>query len=42
MISFDIKDPYVNIPTDETLNIINKLLQNNNIQITYQMPLLLK
>ena len=43
MISFDIKDLYVNIPIDETLNIIvTKLLQNNNIQITYQMLSLLK
>jgi hypothetical protein len=43
MISFDIKDLYVNIPIDETLNIIKtKLLQNNNIQITYQMLSLLK
>jgi len=38
MISFGIKDLYVNIPIDETLNIIKtKLLQNNNIQIAYQM-----
>jgi len=43
MISFDIKDFYVNIPIDETLNIIKtKLFQNNNIQITYQMLSLLK
>jgi len=43
MISFDIKDLYGNIPIDETLNIIKtKLLQNNNIQITYQMLSLLK
>ena len=43
MISFDIKDLYVNISKDETLNIIKtKLLQdNNNIQITYQMLSLL-
>ena len=43
MISFDIKDLYVNIPIDEILNIIKtKLLQdNNNIQITYQMLSLL-
>jgi len=33
----------VSIPIDETLNIIkNRLLQNNNIQITYQMLSLLK
>jgi len=43
MISFDIKDLYVNTPIDETLSIIKtKLLQNNNIQITYQMLSLLK
>ena len=37
------KDLCINIPTDETLNIIKtKLLQNNNIQITYQMLSLLK
>jgi len=35
MISFDIKHLCVNITIDETLNIIkNKLLQNNNFQIT--------
>jgi hypothetical protein len=34
MISFDVKDLYVNIPIDETLNIIkSKLLENNNTQI---------
>jgi len=43
MISFDIKDLYVNILIEENLNIINtKLLQNNNIKITYQMLSLLK
>ena len=43
MISFDIKDPYVNIPIDEALNIIkSKLLKNNNIQITHQMLSFLK
>jgi len=43
MISFDIKDLYVNIPIDETLNIIKtKVLQINNIQITCQMLSLLK
>jgi len=43
MISSDIKDLYVNIPTDETLNIIkSKLLKNNDIQITYHMLSLLK
>jgi len=43
MVSFDIKDLYVNIPTDEILNIVkSKLLKNNNIQITHQMLSLLK
>jgi len=43
MRSFDIKDIYVKIHIDETLNIIKaKLLQNNNIQITYQKLSLLK
>ena len=43
MISFDIKDLYVNIPIDETLNIVkSKLLKNINSQITYQMLSLLK
>jgi len=43
MISFDVKDLYVNIPIDENRNLIKtKLLQNNNIQITYQMFSLLK
>jgi hypothetical protein len=43
MICFYIKDLYVNIPTDETLNVTKaKLLQNNNIQMTYQMLSLLK
>jgi len=41
MISFDIKDLYVNIPTNETI-INSKLLQNNNIQITCHMLSLLK
>jgi len=48
MISFDIKDPYVNIPIDEILNIIkSKLLENNNndnnnTQITHRILSLLK
>jgi hypothetical protein len=43
MICFDIKDLYVSVPIDETLNIVKtKLLQSNNIQITYQMLSLLK
>ena len=43
MISFDIKDLYVNILIDKTLNIVKtKLLQKNNIQKTYQMLSLLK
>jgi len=38
MVYFDIKDLYVSVPIDETLNIIKtKLLQSNNTQITYQM-----
>jgi len=43
MVSFDIKDLCVNILINGTLNIIKtKLLQNNNIQITYQTLSLLK
>jgi len=43
MINFDIKDLYVNIPIDESLNIIKtKLLQNNNTQITHQILSLLR
>ena len=43
MIIFDIKDLYVNIPTDETLNIIKiKLQQNNGTQTTHKIPALLK
>ena len=42
MIYFDIKDLYVNIPIDETLNIVKTKLLQNNIQITYQMLSLLK
>jgi len=43
MITFDIKDLYVYIPIDETINIIKtKLLQNNNPQITHQILSLLK
>jgi hypothetical protein len=42
MITFDIKDLYVNIPIDETLKIIKtKLQQNNETQTTHQIiPLL--
>jgi hypothetical protein len=43
MITFDIKDLYVNIPIDETLDIIKvRLLQNNNTQITHQILSLLR
>lgn len=42
MISFDIKDLYVNIPINETLNTIKTKLLQNNIQITYHMLSLLK
>jgi len=43
MISFDIRDLYVNIPIDKNLIIvINKLLQSCNIQVTYQMLSFLK
>ena len=43
MVSFDIKDLYVNITIDKTVNIFKtKLLQNSNIQITYQILSLLK
>ena len=38
MITFDIKDFYVNIPIDKTLKIVkSKLLENNNTQITQQV-----
>jgi len=43
LITFDIKDLYVNIPVSETLNIIKaKLLQNNDTQIAQQILTLLK
>jgi hypothetical protein len=43
MITFDIKDLYVNIPIHETLNILKiKLLENNNTQITHQILSLLE
>jgi hypothetical protein len=43
LITFDIKDLYVNIPITETLNIVKtKLLQNNDTQITHQILSLLK
>jgi len=43
MIALDIKDLYVNIPIDETLNIVrSKLLENNNTQISQHILSLLK
>jgi len=43
MITLDIKDLYVNIPTDETLDIMKaRLLQNNDTQITHQILSLLR
>ena len=44
MISFDIKDLYVNIPIDETINITKTLLMahNNNKNTTLQMIQLIK
>jgi hypothetical protein len=43
MITFDIKDLYVNIPIDKTINLLKtKLLGNNSTQITYQIIALLK
>ena len=43
MITFNIKDLYVNIPIDETLNTIKtKLQQNNDTQTTHQIISLLK
>jgi hypothetical protein len=43
LITFGIKDLYVNIPITETINIIKeKLLQNNNPQIMHQILALLK
>jgi hypothetical protein len=43
MITLDIKDIYVNIPIDETLDIIRaRLLQNNDAQITHQIFSLLR
>jgi hypothetical protein len=43
LITFNVKDLYVNIPITETLNIVKtKLLQNNGIQITHQIISLLK
>ena len=43
LITFDIKDLYVNIPVSETLNIVKaKLLQNNDTQLTQQALILLK
>jgi hypothetical protein len=37
MITFDNKDPYVNITIDETLNIIKSKLQQNDTQTTHQI-----
>jgi len=43
LITFDIKDLYVNIPVSETLNIVKaKLLQNNDTQIAQQILTLLR
>jgi hypothetical protein len=43
MITFDIKDLYVNIPAGETLNITKtKLLQNNGNQTTHQIVSLVR
>jgi len=42
MITFGIKDLYVNLLIDEILNIIKTKLLQNNIQITYQILSLLK
>jgi len=43
LITFDIKDLYINIPVSETLNIVKtKLLQNNDTQIAQQILTLLK
>jgi hypothetical protein len=43
MVTFDIKDLYVNIPVTETLNIIKaKLSQHNSVQVAHQMHILLK
>jgi hypothetical protein len=43
LITFNIKDLYVNIPITETLNIVKaKLLQNDDIQIMHQIISLLK
>jgi hypothetical protein len=43
LITFDIKDPYVNITLTETLNIVKtKLLQKNDTQIAHQVLILLK
>ena len=43
IVTFDIKDLYVNIPIDENLSIIKtKLLRNDNNQITHQMLSLMR
>jgi hypothetical protein len=40
LITFDVKD--VNIPVTENLNILKKMLQNNDTQIEHQVLILLK
>jgi hypothetical protein len=42
MITLDIKDLYINIPIDETLDIIKARLLQNNTQITHQILSLLR
>jgi hypothetical protein len=43
LITFDIKDLYVNIPIQETINITKDMLQrNNDPQTTHQILTLLK
>jgi len=42
MITFDIRDLYLNIPIDETPDIKARLLQNSNTQITHQILSLLR
>jgi hypothetical protein len=43
LITFDIKDVYINIPITETLNIVKtKFLQNNDTHIAHQVLILLK
>jgi hypothetical protein len=43
LITFNIKDLYINMPVTETLNVVKtKLLQNNDTQIAHQVLILLK